>query len=130
MKNFPACKELKIAYHKLRTTSFLQETEDGIEWARLDVPYTCCIKSPKKESKLKGLKSYIAYQITPSVSSLPEYRAYPGSEFVVANPLANWKKLSQMKLTLAKVLARKVYQNVYLYLTLCLLGATKWPTRI
>ena len=35
------------------------------------------------------------------------YRAYPGSEFVVANTLAKWKKLEQIKLTLAKVLARK-----------------------
>ena len=69
-------KALKTAYLRMRITALLQETEDGIEWARLDVPYTCCIKSPKKESKLKGLKSYIAYQITPSVSSLPEYRAY------------------------------------------------------
>ena len=33
-------------------------------------------------------------------------RAYSGSEFVVANTLAKWKK-SQMKLTLAKVLTRK-----------------------
>ena len=31
-------------------------------------------------------------------------RAYPGSEFVVANTLANGKSWSQMKLTLAKVL--------------------------
>ena len=47
-------------------------------------------------------------------------RAYPGSTFVVANNLAKWKKIwSQMQLTLAKVLARKYYQEVVLYLTLC-----------
>ena len=34
-------------------------------------------------------------------------RAYPGSEFVVANTLAKWKKWSQMKLSLVKGLARK-----------------------
>ena len=34
-------------------------------------------------------------------------RCYPGSEFVVANTLAKRKSCSQMKLTLAKVLARK-----------------------
>ena len=35
-------------------------------------------------------------------------RAFPGSEFVVTNSLAKWKKSwSQMKLTLAKVIARK-----------------------
>ena len=42
-------------------------------------------------------------------------RAYPGSEFVVANTLAKWKKLSQMKMTSAKVLARKYYQEVVLH---------------
>lgn len=30
--------------------------------------YQCVVASPKKESKLKGLKSFIAYQITPTVS--------------------------------------------------------------
>ena len=45
-------------------------------------------------------------------------RAYPGSEFVVANTLVKWKKLEPKKLTLAKVLARK-YEQVVLYLTLC-----------
>ena len=29
--------------------------------------------SPKKESKLKGLKSFIAYQLTPSVSFLYDF---------------------------------------------------------
>ena len=33
-------------------------------------------------------------------------RAYPGSELVVANTLAKWKKLEPNVLTLAKVLAR------------------------
>ena len=34
-------------------------------------------------------------------------RAYPGSEFVVANTLAKWKKLEPNAINLAKVLARK-----------------------
>ena len=34
-------------------------------------------------------------------------RCYPGSEFVVANTLAKRKSCGQIKLTLAKVLARK-----------------------
>ena len=97
-------------------TAILQETEDGIEWARLDVPYTCCIKSPKKESKLKGLKSYIAYQITPSVSSLPEYRAYPGSEFVVTNPLAKWKKIEPNEINFSQGFSQKVEQSNLDYL--------------
>lgn len=43
-----------------------------VEWCRdpNDGPhgYQCIVASPKKESKLKGLKSFIAYQITPTVN--------------------------------------------------------------
>lgn len=43
-----------------------------VEWCQdsNDGPhgYQCMVASPKKESKLKGLKSFIAYQITPTVS--------------------------------------------------------------
>ncbi|RUS75446.1 hypothetical protein EGW08_016796 [Elysia chlorotica] len=45
------------------------ETDDGMVWLNQDAAYTCTVTSPKKESKMKGLKSYIAYQLTPSVSS-------------------------------------------------------------
>lgn len=42
-----------------------------VEWCRDpdDEPqgYQCVVASPKKESKLKGLKTFIAYQITPTV---------------------------------------------------------------
>ena len=38
---------------------------------------------------------------------LRAYPAYPGSKFVIANTLPNGKSWSQMKFTLAKVLARE-----------------------
>lgn len=47
---------------------FVQETEKGIFWNTINDPYKCMVASPKKESKLKGLKSFIAYQLTPTVS--------------------------------------------------------------
>ena len=44
------------------------EGGDGsFSWLNTQPPYSCSIASPKKESKLKGLKSFIAYQLTPSV---------------------------------------------------------------
>ncbi|XP_060562601.1 sorting nexin lst-4-like isoform X2 [Ruditapes philippinarum] len=52
------------------------ETPDGFEWQPNTQPYTCSVRSPKKESKLKGLKSYIAYQITPSFSNIQVSRRY------------------------------------------------------
>jgi len=37
-------------------------------WRPIDSPFNCEITSPRKETKYHGMKSYIAYQITPSVS--------------------------------------------------------------
>ncbi|XP_076346979.1 sorting nexin lst-4-like isoform X3 [Tachypleus tridentatus] len=50
---------------------------DGeIMWTLVSNPYTCSVTSPKKESKLKGLKSFIAYQITPSYNNIQVSRRY------------------------------------------------------
>ena len=58
-----------MASPKLLTKIFsLQETAEGPRWHNQDSPYTCSVSSPKKESKMKGLKSFIAYQLTPTVS--------------------------------------------------------------
>lgn len=46
---------------------YILENEYGIIWNPLNEMYTCNVASPKKESKLKGLKSFIVYQLTPSV---------------------------------------------------------------
>lgn len=52
--------------------------EDGgvIKWAPNQHPYNCQVASPKKESKLKGLKSFIAYQLTPSFNNIQVSRRY------------------------------------------------------
>ena len=53
-------------------TTALQDNGDGkFSWLSVKPPYSCAVASPKKESKLKGLKSFIAYQLTPSVSWYP-----------------------------------------------------------
>jgi sorting nexin-9/18/33 len=43
-------------------------TNIGPQWAAITQPYTCTVDKPKKESKLKGLKSFIAYSLTSTVS--------------------------------------------------------------
>ncbi|XP_046406008.1 sorting nexin lst-4 [Ischnura elegans] len=55
---------------------YLQETEHGAVWNPISDPYSCIVSSPKKESKLKGLKSFIAYQITPSFNNIQVSRRY------------------------------------------------------
>lgn len=46
---------------------FKEDEEENIIWNPISEQYTCQITSPKKEYKLKGLKKFIAYQITPTV---------------------------------------------------------------
>lgn len=50
--------------------------ENQFQWPELNLVQTVQITSPKKESKLKGLKSYIAYQLTPSATNIQVSRRY------------------------------------------------------
>lgn len=55
---------------------FIRQTEDGYCWDQIKHQYNVTVSSPKKESKLKGLKSFIAYQLTPSFNNLQVSRRY------------------------------------------------------
>ena len=46
----------------------LQESGDNVVWNRNGYPFTCSVQQPEKKSKFKGMKSFIAYNVTPSVS--------------------------------------------------------------
>lgn len=61
-------------------------TEEGgrYRWLENQHPYTCQLASPKKETKLKGLKSYIAYQLTPSFNSIQVSRRYKHFDWLQA----------------------------------------------
>ncbi|TMS39866.1 hypothetical protein L596_006328 [Steinernema carpocapsae] len=54
----------------------ITETPQGIEWAPIQQYYSCTVDNPKKESKLKGLKSFIAYSVTSSLNGVQVYRRY------------------------------------------------------
>ncbi|GAB1608457.1 sorting nexin-33-like [Argonauta hians] len=47
----------------------------GPEW-EVKSEYTCELRDPKKESKLKGLKSFVAYQLIPSFCNIAVSRRY------------------------------------------------------
>lgn len=50
---------------------FIEEEEVGrCKWVPIGESYSCVVTSPKKESKLKGLKSFIVYQLTPTVRKI------------------------------------------------------------
>jgi len=55
----------------------ITEPSDGyFQWQMLNEPYSCTIGTPKKGSKFGGMKSYIAYQVTPSFSNIQVARRY------------------------------------------------------
>ncbi|RWS28411.1 sorting nexin lst-4-like protein [Leptotrombidium deliense] len=55
----------------------VQDSNGDFCWAaNSDREYTIHIASPEKESKLKGLKSFIAYKLTPSFNNLQVSRRY------------------------------------------------------
>ena len=45
-------------------------------WQQSETPFTCSIGAPKKGSKFGGMKSFIAYQVTPSFSNIQVSRRY------------------------------------------------------
>lgn len=55
---------------------YIVQEEDRYEWWPITQPYTVTVASPKKESKFKGIKSFIAYQLTPSFNNIQVSRRY------------------------------------------------------
>lgn len=55
---------------------FIVQTDSGPFWKPIRDEYTVTVASPKKETKFKGMKSYIAYQLTPSFTNIPVSRRY------------------------------------------------------
>lgn len=51
-------------------------------WKPLDSRYTVTVTSPKMESKFKGIKKFIAYQLQPSFSSEPVSRRYKNFDWL------------------------------------------------
>ncbi|XP_060532360.1 sorting nexin lst-4 [Cylas formicarius] len=54
-----------------------RDSDDTLgRWEAISNPYTVQIASPKKASKMGGLKSFIAYQLTPSFTNIEVSRRY------------------------------------------------------
>nr|CAD2172570.1 unnamed protein product [Meloidogyne enterolobii] len=49
---------------------------EGVMWSNPSTYYTCNVTKPKKETKLKGLKSFIAYSLTCSTTGIQVSRRY------------------------------------------------------
>ncbi|KAK9870356.1 hypothetical protein WA026_006441 [Henosepilachna vigintioctopunctata] len=54
----------------------IRKENETVRWDYINSPYTVQIASPKKASKMGGLKSFIEYHITPSFSNIEVARRY------------------------------------------------------
>ncbi|XP_066146695.1 sorting nexin lst-4 [Euwallacea fornicatus] len=60
-----------------RRWQIYRESDDQLgRWENITNPYTVQIASPKKATKMGGLKSFIAYQLTPSFTGIEVSRRY------------------------------------------------------
>lgn len=48
----------------------------GPQWKESPQPFSCSIEDPTKQTKFKGIKTYISYRVTPSHTGHPVYRRY------------------------------------------------------
>ncbi|XP_004069525.1 sorting nexin-33 [Oryzias latipes] len=48
----------------------------GPKWKENPNPFICSIEDPTKQTKFKGIKTYISYRVTPSHTGRPVYRRY------------------------------------------------------
>jgi len=67
---------LSIIVPESEKRAVIGETSEGVAWMMTITPFQCSIKSPKKETKFGGIKSFIAYQITPTFSNIQVSRRY------------------------------------------------------
>lgn len=67
---------LKINFNDSNKIKIVKVDEIVFDWPPIQNQYTVLVTSPKKETKLKGLKSFIAYQLTPSFNNIQVSRRY------------------------------------------------------
>lgn len=55
---------------------YIIQMDNGYFFKPIREAYTVRVASPKKETKFKGIKSFIAYQLTPSFNNISVFRRY------------------------------------------------------
>lgn len=59
---------LKLNVPEADKVYIIEDMNGVVMWNPIQELYEVIVASPKKDSKFKGLKSFIAYQLTPTVS--------------------------------------------------------------
>jgi len=67
---------LKLNVSEADKVHILEDEFGNVMWNPIVDPYVVMVASPKKDSKFKGLKSFIAYQLTPTFNNIQVSRRY------------------------------------------------------
>ncbi|XP_053304035.1 sorting nexin-18 [Spea bombifrons] len=66
----------------------------GPEWQENPYPFGCTIDEPTKQTKFKGMKSYISYRLLPNHTGLQVYRRYKHFDWLYARLLEKFPVIS------------------------------------
>ncbi|NP_001088275.1 sorting nexin 18 S homeolog [Xenopus laevis] len=72
----------------------LVQGPDGPEWQENPYPFRCNIDEPTKQTKFKGIKSYISYRLLPSHTGLQVHRRYKHFDWLYARLLYKFPVVS------------------------------------
>lgn len=61
---------------KIAETYSIEMGPRGPQWKANPHPFACSVEDPTKQTKFKGIKSYISYKLTPTHAASPVYRRY------------------------------------------------------
>ncbi|XP_056655165.1 sorting nexin-33 [Monodelphis domestica] len=61
---------------KIAEAYYIEMGPKGPQWKASPHPFACSVEDPTKQTKFKGIKSYISYKLTPSHVGSPVYRRY------------------------------------------------------
>ncbi|XP_065728429.1 sorting nexin-33 isoform X2 [Phocoena phocoena] len=61
---------------KIAETYSIEMGPRGPQWKANPHPFACSVEDPTKQTKFKGIKSYISYKLTPTHAGSPVYRRY------------------------------------------------------
>ncbi|KAE8636343.1 hypothetical protein XENTR_v10002946 [Xenopus tropicalis] len=67
---------------------------EGPEWQENPYPFRCSIDEPTKQTKFKGMKSYISYRLLPSHTGLQVHRRYKHFDWLYARLLDKFPVVS------------------------------------
>uniref|UniRef100_J3S963 Sorting nexin n=1 Tax=Crotalus adamanteus TaxID=8729 RepID=J3S963_CROAD len=61
---------------KISEAYYIDMGSKGPQWRSSPHPFLCSVEEPTKQTKFKGIKSYISYRLMPSNGNSPVYRRY------------------------------------------------------